>query len=82
MRQVRGTLPSYTEARRALEEFAQYRPGIQLRRVQQDISQPYEHSSSQTDPHGIENVHLRSLRIQYQSEVQSGMPSSAARQGL
>lgn len=82
MRQMRGSLPSHAEARGASEELAQHRPGVQLRRVQQDVSQPDEHRPAQTDPHGVESVHLRSLRLQHQSEVQSGVPSSAAREGL
>lgn len=79
---MRGTLPSHAEAGGAPEEPAQHRPGVQLRRVQQDVSQPDEHCPPQTDPHGVESVRLRSLRVQHQSEVQSGVPSSAAREGL
>lgn len=84
MRQMWGTLPSYAETRGASEEFAQHRPSVQLRRVQQDVSQPDEHSTPQTDPHRVprEGVHLRSLRVPHQPEVQSGVPSSTAREGL
>lgn len=82
MRQMRGSLPSHAEARGASEESAQHRPGVQLRRVQQDVSQPDEHSSPQTDSHGAAGVHVRSLRVQHQPEVQSGVPSSPAREGL
>lgn len=58
MRQVRSLLSTHAKTRGAPEESAQYRSGLQLRRVRQDVSQPDEHSSSQTDPHRAEDVCL------------------------
>lgn len=82
MHQMRGLFLPHEKTGRASEEPAQHRQSLQLRRVRQNLQKSHEHSSSQVDPHRLEEVRLRPVRLQIKPKVESRESSSATHQRL
>lgn len=63
MHQMRGLFLPHEKTGRASEEPAQHRQSLQLRRVRENLQKSHEHSSSQINPHRLEEVRVRFVRL-------------------